>query len=747
MLELSRAIITPVGFLAFRQSPTKKRNMTSTEIKVLRITHLRGPNIWTYRPALEAWVDIGALEDSPSNTIPGFYERLDSALPGLIEHRCGVYEKGGFMQRVREGTWPVHILEHIVIELQNLAGMQTGFGQTRGTPERGVYKMAVRARDENVCRAAIEHGRDLLQALIDNQTFDVKAAIADLTDLVEKYCLGPSTACIVNVATARRIPSLRLNEGNLVQLGHGKRQRRIWTAETDQTSAIAEGISSDKDLTKMLLNSVGVPVPEGVVVKSPGEAWEAAEDIGLPVVVKPTDGNHGRGISIELTTREEVEAAYPFALRHGSDVMVEKFIPGNEHRLLVVAGKVVAASRGESAWVTGNGVDTVYDLVEAQINSDPRRGTTEEFPLNEVGIVDDTSIRQDLSRQGLEPDSVPENGRSVLIQRNGNVAFECTELVHPEVAAAVGLAARVVGLDIAGIDVVAEDISRPLKEQGGAVVEVNAGPGLLMHLKPASGTPQPVGEAITRHLFGETGDGRIPIVGVSGRQHTTQVARLVHWFLDFSGRHTGLACADGLYLGKRKVDSRKSTSFDAGQRLLINRSIGAAVFETDAISILREGLPYDRCAVGIVMDVTGADELAEFYMHDADHVFKVLRTQIDVVLSDGVAVLNAADEQAVEMAELCDGDVIFFGSSEDDPLAAHQDSGGRVVFMRDGEVVLATGRDTELQLAIGVGLQRAEWPPEPILASIAAAWALKISPELISAGMDTFSANLHKKSL
>ena len=716
--------------------------MTTKTIKLLRITHLRGPNIWTYRPALEAWVDIGDLEDSPSNLIPGFYERLDAALPGLIEHRCGVYERGGFMQRVREGTWPAHILEHVVIELQNLAGMQTGFGQTRGTPVRGVYKMAVRARDERVGRAAINVGRDLLMAVIDDQPFDVKSAVAELTDLVETHCLGPSTAHIVNAATVRRIPSMRLNDGNLVQLGHGKCQRRIWTAETDETSAIAESVSSDKDLTKSLLSACGVPVPEGVVVGSPAEAWEAAEDIGIPVVVKPTDGNHGRGISIELTTQAEVEAAYPFALRHGSAVMVEKFIPGNEHRLLVVAGKVVAASRGESAWVVGNGVDTVYDLVEDQINSDPRRGNTEEFPLGEVGIVNSPSIRQDLTRQGLEPDSIPENGRRVLIQRNGNVAFECTELVHPEVAAAVGLAARIVGLDIAGIDVVAEDISRPLAEQGGAVVEVNAGPGLLMHLKPASGTAQPVGAAIINHLFPDQMSGRIPLVGISGRIGTTQVARLVHWLVDFSGRHTGLACADGLYLGRRRIDTGSATSFDAGQRLLINRSIDAAVFETNAISILSEGLPYDRCTVGVVMDVSGADLLGEFYMHDDDDVYKVLRTQIDVVLDDGFAVLNAADPQVVEMADLCDGEVIFFGSHTDAALAKHREAAGRVVFVRDGYAILATGNTDERKLMIGAALLRGEWQSSHVIAAIAVAWALGISAELISAGLETFVTEL-----
>lgn len=721
--------------------------MITNDIKLLRVTHLRGPNIWTYRPALEAWVDIGALEDSPSNTIPGFYDRLLTALPGLAEHRCGVYERGGFMQRVQEGTWPAHILEHIVIELQNLAGMQTGFGQTRGTPVRGLYKMAVRARDERVGRAAIAYGRDLLMSVINDQAFDVKAVIAELTDLVETHCLGPSTACIVNAATARRIPSMRLNEGNLVQLGHGKRQRRIWTAETDETSAIAESISSDKDLTKMLLSACGVPVPEGIVVSSPEEAWDAAQDIGLPVVVKPTDGNHGRGISIELTTQAEVEAAIPFALRHGSGVIVERFIPGNEHRLLVVAGKVVAASRGESAWVTGNGIDTVYDLVEDQINSDPRRGTTEEFPLNEVGIVNSPSIRQDLTRQGLEPDSIPENGRRVLIQRNGNVAFECTDVLHPEVASTAGLAARVVGLDIAGIDVVAQDISRPLAEQGGAIVEVNAGPGLLMHLKPASGTAQPVGDAIVRHLFSDGESGRIQIVGISGREGATETALLAHWLIGFSGLNTGLACDKGLYLGNRRVDSRSSKSFDAGQRLLINRSLDAAVFETDARGILSEGLPYDRCTIGVVMDVGGADELGEFYMHTDDDVYRVLRTQVDVVLDDGTAVLNAADPQVVEMAALCDGNVIFFGALSDIALADHLKGGGRAVYLDGSQVVMSTGDSTTQHISIGESMSRGNWQANQVLAAVAIAWALDISAELISAGLENVAVDLSSRQI
>ena len=355
--------------------------MNKRYIDIINVISLRGPNIWTYRPVLEAWLDIGDLEDAPSNTIPGFFERLTAWLPGLIEHHCSVGERGGFLQRLKEGTWPGHILEHVMIELQNLAGMQTGFGQTRGVSRRGVYKMAVRARHEEVSRTALYAARDLLMAAIEGKPFAVAPVVERLRDMVDSLCLGPSTACIVDAATDRRIPSIRLNDGNLVQLGYGVQSRRIWTAETDKTPAIAESISSDKDLTKRLLASCGVPVPEGRAVDSLEDAWEAANDIGLPVVVKPTDGNHGRGVSTNLTTQEDIEAAYKLAAEEGSEVLVERFIPGDEHRLLVVGGKLVAAAKGETAWVTGDGVSTVTQLIDAQINTDPRRGATEDFPL------------------------------------------------------------------------------------------------------------------------------------------------------------------------------------------------------------------------------------------------------------------------------------------------------------------------------------------------------------------------------
>ncbi|HOF52267.1 MAG TPA: acetate--CoA ligase family protein, partial [Rhodoferax sp.] len=358
---------------------TSKKN-----IEILRVTHLRGPNIWTYRPVIEAWVNIGELEDHPSNTLPGFYERLVALLPGLVEHHCSPGVRGGFLQRVREGTWTAHILEHVTLELQNLAGMRTGFGKARQTSTRGVYKIAFRTRQEDVGRAALNAARDLVLAAIHDTPFDIAAVVADLRDKVDSLCLGPSTAHIVDAATDRRIPHIRLTEGNLVQLGYGIAQRRIWTAETDQTSAIAEEIASDKDLTKSLLKACGVPVPEGELVRSAEKAWEAAQDIGVPVVVKPYDGNHGRGVSLDLRTQSDVEAAYQLAHRKGggSAVIVEKYIPGNEHRLLVVGRRVVAAASGESLSVIGDGLSTIDQLADAQINTDPRRGTTEDAPLN-----------------------------------------------------------------------------------------------------------------------------------------------------------------------------------------------------------------------------------------------------------------------------------------------------------------------------------------------------------------------------
>ena len=748
------------GRLTLQNLPTMSK---LDDIKLLRINYLRGPNIWTYRSVLEVWLDLGALEDFPSNQLPGFNDRLLALLPALLEHHCGVGERGGFLQRLNEGTWTGHVLEHVVIELLNLADMPTGFGQTRSTSRRGVYRMVVRARSEQVARTALAEGHKLLMATINDQAYglaDVQLAVQNIRTQIDDCYLGPSTAAIVAAATDRGIPHIRLNDGNLVQLGYGASQRRIWTAETDLTSAIAESIAHDKDLTKSLLAGCGVPVPEGEIVSSPEQAWTAAQEIGLPVVVKPSDGNHGRGVSLDLNTQEQVQAAFWVAKPEGSEVMVERYVRGHEHRLLVVGGRVVAAARGEVAVITGDGQSTVRQLIDLQLNTDPRRGLGEDFPLSQIDTATDGAIVLDLQRQGLTPEAVPAAGREVLIQRNGNVAIDCTDEVHPDVDHIVSLAARIVGLDIAGIDVVAQDISRPLHAQGGAIVEVNAGPGLLMHLKPAQGSPRPVGRAICEHLFphpAEThelspprtlsNDGRIPIIGIAGSQGTPHIAHLVAWLLHLSGRFTGLACQDGLYLDQRCVETTDSTHWEAGQRLLINRAVQAAVFENNADTILRTGLPYDRCQIGVVTDLDGAANLSEFDITDDGQMFKVMRSQVDVVLPGGAAVLNAACAGVALMKPLCDGEVIFYSADPDAaPICAHRIENGRAVYVRQNQVVLANGTTESFLPGLGkLGSWRKRHARSGIadnslLAAIGTAWALDIPLNLIGAGIEAFES-------
>ncbi len=714
---------------------------SALDLRILRVNFLRGPNMWTYRSVLEVWLDLGELEQFPTNTLPGFTDRLLAILPGVADHHCGVGEKGGFLQRLQGGTWMGHVLEHVVIEVLDQAGMPTAFGQTRETSTSGVYRMVFRARDEQVARQALSVGHDIVRAALQGRPFELKPALDALREKIDQVYLGPSTAHIVACATDREIPHIRLNQGNLVQLGYGARQKRIWTAETDRTSAIAEGIASDKDMTKELLAGCGVPVPEGRLVDDPEDAWSVAQRMGCAVVVKPTDANHGRGVTLDLSGEAEVKAAFAVADAEGSGVMVERYIPGEEHRVLIVAGQVAAAARGETAWITGDGVHTVEALIDLQINSDPRRGDTEDHPLNPILVRQEGEVQITIQKQGLEITSVPEVGRRVLVSRKGNMANDCTDQVHPEVAHACALAARIVGLDIAGIDLVCEDISRPLQEQGGAIVEVNAGPGLLMHLKPASGQPREVGRAIVEHLFPDGRSGRIPVVGVTGTQDTSVIARLVAWMLQISGPVVGLACRDGLFVGNRRVERGDALGWQVSQRLLVNRNVEAAVFESSPVTILEEGLVYDRCNVGIVTDCEPFTGAVRHDIATPQQRFKVSRTQVDVVRADGAAVLHAVHEQVLAMADLCDGEVILY--AEDGTLPAlrhHADAGGRVVYLDGRTVTLSRGDQAIPVLNIDRDLRVTprEVPPAATLAAVAAAWALDLSPELIVAGLETF---------
>ena len=709
--------------------------MNTKDIKFLEIRYLRGPNIWTYRPVIEAVVDIGELEDYPSNTIPGFVDRLKAFLPSLIEHRCSYGERGGFLRRLDEGTWPGHILEHVTLELQNLAGMPGGFGKARETSIRGVYKVVVRAWHEDVTRACLEAGRELVMAAIQDRPFDVAANVEHLREMAEHKLLGPSTGCIVEAATSkeRRIPAIRmLANGNMVQLGYGVRSRRIWTAETDRTSAIAETISRDKDLARSLLQSCGVPVPEGQVVDDADEAWDAVDDVETPLIIRPAKGLHGRSVFAGETpqpTRENVDAAYAAADATGCAVLVERHIEGSEHRLLMVDGKLVAATRSEIVSVIGDGRSTISQLVAAT--------------QKDLVLATNSEAIGEIAQQGFTPDTVPPLGREVVILSTGTHAHDITDNVHPATAEMAALAARVIGLDIAGVDVVCKDISRPLESQGGAIIDVNAGPGLLAHIKPASGEPRPVGKAIVEHLFPNGDDGRIPLVGVTGSYGKTTVAAIIARLLTLSGKHTALTSSKGVFLDRRQTEKGDCANWTSAHRILMNRAIEAAVFENGSDTILSEGLAYDRCHIGVVTNVDIARHTGRYHIDKPEHVFNVLRTQVDLVLPNGAAVLNAREPMLVEMASLCDGKVIYFALDPQLPvISEHLSHGKRAVIVRYDQIMLASAqgevaliRLTDIPLTQG-GKDTAQ--VENMLAAIAVAWALDVSLDVMRTGVETF---------
>lgn len=711
------------------------------DLDIREIHILRGPNIWANYPVLEAWVDLGSLNDASSEEIPGFNERLKSWLPGMIEHRCSEGERGGFFQRLDRGTYPAHVLEHATLELQTLAGHPVGYGKARHTCVDGLYKVIVRYLDETVAEACLRAARDLLLAAYQGQDYDVPGTVAKLQAIVDRNALGPSTKAIVDAARDRGIPWRRLQEGrSLIQIGQGVNQRRIWTAETDRTGAIAEYIAQDKDLTRSFLNTAGVPVPEGRIVSDPEDAWAAAEDIGLPVVLKPQDANHGRGVFIDLTTKEQVLESFDQAAKEGSGVMVERFIRGTDHRLLVVGSDLIAASRGDPAIVVGDGENSIKDLVETQLNSDPRRGELETCPWDKINTVEwDPIILADLQSQGYTPESVPRDGERVMVARFANWAIDITDEVHPSVRSHVVTAAKVAGLDICGIDVVCEDIGKPLEAQGGAIVEINASPGLLMHLKPAVGKVRPVGEAIIGMMFAEGQDGRIPVIGVTGTHGKTTTVRLLSHLLRHSTNVLSVSSSDGMQIGERLAPRKDGDRIAGAHGILLHPWTEIAVCEAGPEHILSDGLGFDRCSVGVVLNV-GNDDLGHAYIDTIEQMAKVMRCVVDVVLPTGTAVLNADDEHVVGMAEYSKGGVIYFTSDANNAvIPAHLDSGGRAVILKDGVIHLAHGeRERALCPLSDVSLP-VDGPfafhIEDALAAVGAAWAHGLSDEAIASGL------------
>lgn len=703
-------------------------------MEVSRIRALRGPNLWSRLTCIEAVVTCTG-DEADLDQMPGFVTRLRARFPEIKPLRPLGH---------KEPITVAHAIEAIGLGLQAAAGCPVSFGQTTSTPESGVFQIVFQYSEEPVGRKALELAESLCQAALDDSPFDIKQALAELRELDENVRLGPSTGSIVDAAVARGIPYRRLTEGSLVQFGWGSKQKRIQAAETSGTSAIAEAIAQDKDLTKMLLQAAGVPVPEGHVATDVEEAWEIANRIGLPVVVKPRDGNQGKGVAVNIETREQLNKAFNVANAISSDVIVEQYIPGHDFRMLVIGNQLIAAARRDPPSVIGDGQHTIAQLVET-VNLDPLRGDGHATALTKIRL--DEIALATLANQGLTAQSIPEHGQRILLRNNANLstggsATDVTDEVHPELAARMITAAQMVGLDIAGVDLVAETVNKPMEEQRAGIVEINAAPGLRMHLSPSFGKARPVGEAIISTMFADGDNARIPVVAVTGTNGKTTTVRLTAHLLRASGKRVGMTNSDGVYIEHRCIDTGDCSGPRSARNVLMHPDVDAAVFETARGGMLREGLGFDKCDVAIVTNLGVGDHLGMNFITSADALARVKRIVVQNVAPGGAAVLNAMDPMVLGMAEACPGSVTLFASDRHNPaLNTHRAQGKRVVFM-DGDFIVASEGNFEHRIATkSIPLTRngsITFQNENAMASIAAAWALGIDWQTINAGLSTF---------
>lgn len=726
-------------------------------LEIRETTVYRGANIWARMPSIRYVVDIGELESRPSNKIPGFYEHLTELIPSLYDHGCSIGKPGGFLQRLREGTWMGHVMEHVALEIQNLAGAEVTRGKTRSTTEKGVYNVVFQYDQEDVGLAAGQLAVRLLNHLIygSEPDFDFVAELeSKIIKLAERRAYGPSTGAIVQEAVRRGIPVIRLDpDRSLVQLGHGKYQRRIWATVTSDTSEIAVNIAGNKELTNRLLHEIGIPVPQSRVVRSADAAVSAASRIGYPVVIKPLDGNHGRGVCINLADADEIREMYPIAERESRNgaVLVESYITGKDYRILVVDHQVVAVAERVPAHVVGDGTSTVQELIDIT-NADPRRGVGHEKILTRIHI--DQQTHEVLERQGIGLDDVPEAGQFVQLKLTGNMStggtsIDRTDEIHPDNIEIARQAAMVVGLDIAGIDFITEDIAESARQSGGAIVEVNAGPGFRMHTHPTEGHPRHVGRAVVDMLFPRSEPFRVPIVAITGTNGKTTTSRMIAHIMKTAGYRAGLTTTDGIYIDGTQIMAGDMSGPGSARMVLKNPTIDFAVLETARGGILRSGLGYDRCNIAVVTNIA-SDHLGLKGVETLAELARVKAVVPASVLPEGASVLNADNEWTVQMTRVARGEIIFFSMDENNPVIhEHLRERGRAVVLkqtRGGEMItlMEHRRETSILLASQIPATfegRARVNIANAMAATAAAIAHDVQLDYIRQGLRTFTSN------
>jgi cyanophycin synthetase len=664
-------------------------------MKIVEIKILKGPNYWSVRhPKLvQMKLDLEALEQLPTNEIPGLKEKLLKHFPGLAEHRCSAGTPGGFIQCVEEGTLVGHVIEHLALEIQSMAGMETGFGRTRETAKKGEYYIVFSYLEEDAGKQAARSAVAIAQALADGTDYNPEADIQLLREIREDTRLGPSTGSIVDEAVKRGIPFIRLNKSSLVQLGYGVNQKRIRATIASTTSSIAVDIAGNKEETKILLDSAEIPVPKGRMVRTAEDLKYALEDIGYPAVVKPVDGNHGKGATTNIKTWEQAVRALEVAQAYSRSVICEKFITGFDFRVLVINYKFICAALRTPASVTGDGEHTIRWLVD-EVNKDPKRGYGHEKVLTQIKI--DDFVFKMLEDKGYTLESVPPAGELVLLKPTANLSTggtstDVTDEVHPVNVFLAERIAQIIGLDICGIDIMAPDLTKPLFESGGAVLEVNAAPGFRMHIDPTSGLPRNVAEPVIEMLFPKGSSGRIPIIAITGTNGKTTTTRLTAHICKTAGYKVGFTTSDGIYIQNQLMVKGDCTGPSSAQFVLKDPTVDFAILECARGGILRSGLAFSTCDVAIVTNVT-ADHLGLGGIDSVEQMAKVKAVLTETVFPNGFAILNADDDLVYEMRKGLKCNVAFFSMNENNPrIQQHCANGGFATVYENGYVTILKG--------------------------------------------------------